>query len=110
MDLNYFDKISKTRNINYKLFVLIYSNFVQRNGFFIEAGAWDGEQLSNTIYMETQLGWTGLLVEPNKPIFDILVNKKRNAYSVNSCLSRNRYAEQVNFDTADVYGAIEDPR
>jgi len=79
----------------------------KRNGFFIEAGAWDGEQLSNTIYMETELGWNGLLVEPNKGIFDVLVGKKRNAFSVNSCLSRSRYAEQVNFDTADVYGAIE---
>jgi len=79
----------------------------KRSGFFIEAGAWDGEQLSNTIFMETQLGWTGLLVEPNKPIFEMLVEKKRNSYSVNSCLSRKRYAEQVNFDTADVFGAIE---
>ena len=24
----------------------------KRNGFFIEAGAWDGEQLSNTLYLE----------------------------------------------------------
>jgi len=79
----------------------------KKNGFFIEAGAWDGEALSNTIHLETTLGWTGLLVEPNKAIFDILVAKERNAYSINSCLSINRYAEKVNFDAADVFGAIE---
>eukprot|EP00092_Neocalanus_flemingeri_P073101 GFUD01090139.1.p1 GENE.GFUD01090139.1~~GFUD01090139.1.p1 ORF type:complete len:291 (-),score=83.39 GFUD01090139.1:16-888(-) len=82
-----------------------YNN--KKNGFFIEAGAWDGEQLSNTLYLETQLGWTGLLVEPNKQVFDILVGKKRNAHSINSCLSIKGNAEKVKFDTADVYGAID---
>ncbi|KAG7168827.1 Star-like 13 [Homarus americanus] len=32
-------------------------------GFFLEAGALDGEFISNTLYLEQQLGWTGLLVE-----------------------------------------------
>ena len=36
-------------NYNRQLEILY---FVQRSGFFIEAGAWDGEQLSNTIFME----------------------------------------------------------
>ena len=37
----------------------------QRGGFFIEAGADDGEFMSNTFYLELKRGWTGLLVEPN---------------------------------------------
>jgi hypothetical protein len=37
----------------------------QKNGFFIEAGADEGEFLSNTLYFELKRGWTGLLVEPN---------------------------------------------
>eukprot|EP00092_Neocalanus_flemingeri_P061607 GFUD01074116.1.p1 GENE.GFUD01074116.1~~GFUD01074116.1.p1 ORF type:complete len:279 (+),score=83.55 GFUD01074116.1:40-876(+) len=56
---------------------------------------------------KTQLGWTGLLVEPNNGIYDLLVSKKRNAFSINSCLSVKGYAEKVKFDTADVFGAIE---
>lgn len=78
------------------------------NGFFIEAGAWDGETLSNTIFLETQLGWSGLLVEPNLGAYDLLVTKKRNAYNINSCLATNGYAEKVSFDTADVFGGIDD--
>jgi len=80
----------------------------KENGFFIEAGAWDGEQLSNTIYLETMLGWTGLLVEPNKGAFNILTSKQRNAHCINSCLSTKRHSQQVEFDAADVFGAIVD--
>ena len=36
-----------------------------KSGFFIEAGAADGEWFSNTLYFERHHGWTGLLVEPN---------------------------------------------
>lgn len=36
------------------------------NGFYIEAGAHDGVFQSNTIYLEQQLNWKGLLIEPNK--------------------------------------------
>merc|ERR1719225_1384792 len=80
----------------------------KRNGFFIEAGAWNGEDLSNTIFLETQLGWTGLLVEPNKQAFQTLVGKRRNAYSINSCLSPNRYAQQIAFEAADELGTIKE--
>jgi FkbM family methyltransferase len=37
----------------------------QRNGVFVEAGAFDGVQQSNTYYLERHLGWRGLLVEPD---------------------------------------------
>ena len=39
-----------------------YLNF--KRGFFIEAGAHDGLNQSNTLYFEKRRGWTGLLVEP----------------------------------------------
>jgi len=34
------------------------------NGFFIEAGANDGYQQSNTYYFEKMRGWRGILIEP----------------------------------------------
>lgn len=34
------------------------------NGFFIEAGANDGLEFSNTLYFEKYRNWTGLLIEP----------------------------------------------
>ena len=35
----------------------------QRNGFFVEAGALDGERGSNSLSLEKDLGWSGLLAE-----------------------------------------------
>jgi hypothetical protein len=59
----------------------------QRKGYFIEAGAYDGEMISNTLYLEKKMGWTGLLVEPNPDAFAELVNKKRRAHLFGHCLS-----------------------
>lgn len=42
--------------------LLKYLNY--KNGFFIECGANDGVSQSNTLLLEQNLGWTGLLVEP----------------------------------------------
>lgn len=36
----------------------------ERQGYFVEAGAYDGVASSNTKFLELYCGWTGLLVEP----------------------------------------------
>lgn len=45
------------------LFVL-YVTGERRAGFFIEFGATNGVELSNTLLLETEYGWDGLLAEP----------------------------------------------
>ena len=35
-----------------------------KNGFFIEAGAWDFTTGSNSLWYELKHNWTGLLIEP----------------------------------------------
>jgi hypothetical protein len=34
----------------------------KKGGFFVEAGAFDGELYSNTLYLEMKKSWTGILV------------------------------------------------
>ncbi len=46
---------------------------LQEKGFFIEAGAYDGEVFSNSLFYELKHGWTGLLVEPNPDALSDLV-------------------------------------
>ena len=49
----------------------------KQDGFFIEAGAHDGVEASNTLYLEKKMGWKGLLVEPNPDTFaGIIYNLK----------------------------------
>ena len=38
------------------------------NGYFVEVGAYDGVNMSNTLLME-QNGWSGLCIEPNPRLF-----------------------------------------
>ena len=43
------------------------------NGVFVDVGANDGVNLSNSYYFEEKRGWTGLCVEPNPLLFNLLV-------------------------------------
>lgn len=47
------------------LMVLLITNF-KRDGFFIEFGATNGIDLSNTYLLEKYYGWNGILAEPAK--------------------------------------------
>lgn len=47
------------------------------NGFFIELGAGDGIQLSNTYVLETMFNWDGICVEPNTVSFEQLKNNRK---------------------------------
>lgn len=66
----------------------------QRGGFFVEAGALDGQRSSNTLWLEKKMNWTGLLVEPNPHSFQKLVQKRRKAWASNTCLSPHPYPIQ----------------
>ncbi|KAK3856136.1 hypothetical protein Pcinc_037517 [Petrolisthes cinctipes] len=66
----------------------------ERGGFFVEAGALDGQQLSNTLWLEQELDWTGLLIEPNPYSFHHLQHKHRKAWTSNSCISTNQFTRK----------------
>lgn len=49
-----------------------------RDGFFIETGSCDGIFQSNTFYLETELNWSGLLIEPNPNyVKECIVNRPK---------------------------------
>jgi FkbM family methyltransferase len=58
-----------------------------KNGFFIEAGAWDGRAGSCTYVLEKELDWTGILIEPMPLYFTDLKNNRPNSICVNKGLS-----------------------
>lgn len=57
------------------LFVLSEIGF-KKNGFFVEFGATNGIDLSNTYLLEKEFGWTGILAEPARCWHESLRNNR----------------------------------
>ena len=63
--------------------ILNYINFSY--GFFIECGANDGVNQSNTWYLEKYLNWKGILIEPLKEQFkELIKNRSHKNYFYNA--------------------------
>lgn len=57
-----------------------------RDGYFVEAGAYDGYTQSNTYYLERFQGWRGLLVEPVPMMYREAVRERPRSEVVNCAL------------------------
>lgn len=51
---------------------VLYELQFEHGGYFVEFGAYDGTAHSNTKLLEERFGWTGLLVEPNPEMSEVL--------------------------------------
>jgi FkbM family methyltransferase len=58
----------------------------RRNGFFLEIGAYNGLDLSNTCYLERKLGWAGICVEPVPSLYAAL-SRNRKCVCVQGCVT-----------------------
>ena len=69
----------------------------KKGGFFVEAGAFDGDTDSNTVYFEQEHQWSGLLIEPVPGIYSAMKDKHRTAWTVQTCLSSSQHPETILF-------------
>lgn len=77
---------------------LLNSNF-KENGFFVEFGATNGVELSNTHLLEKCYNWTGILAEPAK-VWHPDLEKNRNASIDHSCVWK-KTGDTLKFDMVD---------
>jgi len=68
--------------------VLEQNNF-KKNGIFIEIGAFDGIQTSNTYTLEKYFNWSGICIEPNRDAYEKLIQNRK---------SINIYGAVTNYD------------
>jgi len=68
----------------------------KRNGVFVDIGASDGVELSNTYYLERVLGWTGICFEPIPVIFAKL-DKNRSCVKINAGVAEKKSVETFTF-------------
>jgi FkbM family methyltransferase len=92
-------KIINYSQLEQDLEVLNYYNH-KTNGFFIEIGASDGIELSNTYLLETKYNWKGICVEPIPYRFNSLCNNRPNSFCCNNAVY-NRSDLDVIFDIAN---------
>ncbi|XP_056016274.1 uncharacterized protein LOC125673093 isoform X2 [Ostrea edulis] len=85
---------------------VVYDILRKDGGFFLDIGAHDGQFLSNTLWLERQHGWTGLLIEANPELCEQIDKLKRNAWRLCACLSSTQ--KTVSFIKGGGVGGIED--
>jgi FkbM family methyltransferase len=76
----------------------------KKKGYFLDLGAFDGIQISNTYYLESVLNWTGICVEAGKTNFELL-KKNRNCLCLNYALAGKN--GKVSFKENWTVGKIE---
>jgi FkbM family methyltransferase len=79
--------------------VRFYNN--KQNGFFVEVGASDGLEISNTYLLESQYNWKGVCFEPIPSRFERLVKNRVNS----TCYNEAAYSQSgltLTFDISHV--------
>ena len=70
--------------------LLIFRNFINnvvKDGIFVELGACNGLTYSNTKFFENNLGFTGILIEPIKEMYDKLIRNRPKCICINKAIS-----------------------
>jgi FkbM family methyltransferase len=84
------------------------SDYIKTNdGVFFEAGAYDGESLSNTYYLEHSRGWTGILIEPMRRFFPEMHQKRPKSRIYNAALGGTEQSSALYLEAGDRSGIIK---
>ena len=63
----------------------------KENGFFVELGAFNGLDYSNTAFFEFSRKWRGILIEPSFKCYEECIRNRPNSISVNAACISNDY-------------------
>lgn len=70
-------------------------NGLKKEGFFVDLACADGMTINNSFFLESFLGWNGILFEPN-PIYKNKIQKFRKSKLITDCVT-DRVGEKVSF-------------
>lgn len=77
-----------------------YNN--KEGGFFVDIGANDGIEFSNTFLLERKYEWKGICAEPNPEVFKLLVKNRPNSLCCDAAIYSLSYKNLL-FDVANNY-------
>ena len=87
-----------------QLFQDMFASFIVKDNFdktFLEFGATNGIDLSNSFTLEKDLSWTGALAEPDINWIDSLKKNRPNSKILTKCIWKSS-GEKLNFFSSDV--------
>ena len=104
--------IEKSPSQFYQDIFCLLLNRGKRNGFFVEFGACDGLLISNTLILEREFGWRGILSEPSRA-WRSEIQKNRNCVIETRCVwsesgQQIEFAEFVGDDYKTQSGILEE--
>jgi len=80
-----------------------------RSGLFVvESGAYNGEDLSNSLYFETKRHWECLLIEANPALGSTIRHKHRRCYFLPAALSITGSPAYLSFEKGGPLGGLTD--
>lgn len=103
--------LAEGHNSKSQLFQDTFVDFIfskEKNKRFLEFGATNGIELSNSYMLETQRGWRGVLAEPDPQWIDALVNNRPDAKIISECVY-SRSGETMRFISSSkgVYSSLK---
>ena len=85
----FINSLDKNIDIKSQLYQDVFASFIINDKFdktFLEFGATDGLNLSNSYMLEKTLGWKGVLSEPSPQWHNSLKNNRRNTKIIDKCI------------------------
>lgn len=95
----YIQILNESKNSKSQLFQDIFVDFIfkkQQNKKFLEFGATNGFELSNSWMLEMERGWRGVLAEPDPQWHEALLRNRPNARVILDCVY-SRSGEEMRF-------------
>ena len=86
---SFIQSFSKIENSKSQIFQDIFASFIVEGKFkktFLEFGATDGVELSNTYMLENSLSWKGALAEPSEQWHSALKKNRKNSKIITKCV------------------------
>jgi FkbM family methyltransferase len=77
-----------------------------RTGFFVEVGANDPEQMSQTWHLE-QSGWRGVLIEPQPALAQKLKERRRATVFACACSSPQNAGKMLPFQVSGIHSSLD---
>jgi FkbM family methyltransferase len=84
--------------------VALLASNMRKGGYFVEVGVGDGENLSNSLLLERQFGWNGILVEPNRDSHNSIRATRKARLVTKAAYSRG--GERVVFTSMEKLGEL----